>query len=1018
MQLNPSQEKAVNLTGTNILTLASAGGGKTTVLVSRLLKRIIKDRVSLDELVAITFTNAAALNMQKRLEKKLREASAANPNDIFIKDQISKIADANISTIHSFFLNIIKEYYYVIGLEKMQTNNILDSGRKALFLNKAFDETIEKEENLYDINHQLTASFFSFDTLHDICLAVLNKAISFSDPYAWIESVKSYPISKLSELNPKIMATYMQDIKNHLIIAGGRLDKMIELNTKHNDNLLVLKKEIDEALVEDDYQFFLNKLNLILVKIPTLTVKKDDKDDISLVVQAEKYKKYRSDLLEVFKKIASKLDKPSTIIESHNNSIPLEKAIFDLSMKVYQKFMEIKKENHCIDFDDFEHYASEILKANNYEIANKLKNQYKEIMVDEFQDTNDAQYAIIKMIANNNLFLVGDVKQSIYRFRKAKPSIMKSLKDDPSFVKIHIQNNYRSNTNIVRFNNTLFEKIMNIYQKDVDESDIQITLENQAINNEPILFKVTEDKENLALLLANTIHDLVSKENKKFGDIAVLVRSHAHKKKIKEAFKNYNIPYFVSDTEGYFSSLSIDIIESYFKLLLDKRDNISLATILLSPLYNMSDEELATNKGNWWNINDNFKKDYYELKKLASLNKIDEILYYILDINDFYLEHLSKQEKDNVDNLLNNLDNFNTFTITDFISYIEDTSESQKENASTISEDADVVKVMTIHHSKGLEFDTVILYSDIANRQNGNGDIATIDDEFGLGISYITNDEGVTSTTIKKKAHIAKDNIEDILEFQRLLYVALTRTRKRLIIVDAFKEDDESKKDPLNLSLIYSRKGFTSYILSAMKDYDDMIIQREDTLEIKKPFPYIAPISGTIPHKEYSFNKSEDIAPSSLESYRSTLKLDGNKGSDYGTLVHEIFENIDFDADNSFEELKHKYPSIPDSAINSIITFINNPIISNAKKGEIYQELPFYLKNDDTLTHGYMDFVAIKDDEIILIDYKTDSGIKEKDFIDRYANQLNSYKKVLKEIYKKDVKAYIYSVKLSIFIEM
>ena len=1007
MELNPTQQKAVDITDNNVLVFASAGGGKTTVLVSRLLKRIAQDRLSIDEIAAMTFTNAAALNMKKRLEKKLREKIKENPDDLFLKEQLSKIADANISTIHSFCLNIIKEYYYIIGLPKTMANNVLDDGTKQIYLRQAIEETLANDKRLLMLMTSLSSSLFSFDSLITIITSIINKARSQSDIETWFDKVRPTKIKSFEEIDAEVRKYYLDDIKGQLILAKTIINKIIALNTSLNPGYQRVLEIIHEIEDEDDYSYFLNRMIEILIPLPNL------KDD-------DLYKKYRAELKDVYEKIASKLEPERQIINNYNGAIAIENALLDLSRDAYKRFQAIKFEHECMDFDDFEHFAKDILTFDNENIANKLKKQFKEIMVDEFQDTNDAQFSLIRLISNNNLFIVGDVKQSIYRFRKAKPAIMKSLKDDDTFIKIHIQNNYRSNTNIVNFNNELFNKIMNIYREDVDETDMQITLDLQAENNEEIEFKIINSDGDLAKskakLLANTIYELHEK-GKAFKNIAVLVRTHDQKRLIKEALKAYNIPFFLTDNEGYFSSLSIDILISYFKLLLNKKDKFSIVSVLSSPLYNLSDKDLYMLRNDYFAYED-FKNDYYYLLKLSKQNKVDEIINYILTINDFYFEHLNTQEKANIDYLLNNLDNYKIYNVADFINYIESTEDYQSENASTVSEDANVVKVMTIHNSKGLEFDNVILYSTHQNLFNESKESVCIDDNWGLGINYIKSPIGYTISTIKKKAYLAKENIEDILEFQRLLYVALTRAKSKLIIIDSLSANEEidDYKYPLDLSLFYARKGFTSYICSSMSENKDFKYYSCAALEDKKPLEAECLSKRNIPFKEYNSSIKKDLSPSALESFRKELHLGNNEAMQYGTKIHQIFEDIDYSEAISQEILKTKYPDISDYTINSILFFVDSPLIQEAKKGHIYKELPFYIKDKDTLLHGYMDFVAVLEDKIILIDYKTDSGIDKEEFIMRYKAQIKSYTDALKRIYDKEVNAYIYAISKSEFI--
>lgn len=1007
MKLNPSQNEAVNTTGKNVLVFASAGGGKTTVLVSRLLKRIVNDRIPLDNILAMTFTNAAALNMKKRLEVRLKEAIKDNPDDSFIFEQLTKIGDAQISTIHAFCLNLIKEYYYVIGINKSVTNNILDDGKKALYESKAFDLAVKDFKELDVLKNALDMSLFSFDSLKSFIFNVIKTARTYKDPIKWFDLISSKEISSFNDLDTNVKKYYLEDLKALIKLASFYLDEMAKLETDKSDDLTIKSKEAQYLISLEDYSQLENALSTFITSIP------NDKN--------EEYKYYRNMLKACFEDISSKLISERRLVKEYNDAIKIESLLLSLSKEVYLNFQKIKKDNNAIDFDDFEPYAYAILNANDGYIANKLKKQYQEIMIDEFQDTNESQFSIVSLFAQDNLFLVGDIKQSIYRFRHAKPDIMKRLKKDPSFHKIHIQNNYRSNTNIVEFNNHLFKQIMNIYSHDVDEKDLQITLDSQSQNNVDVRFEIAigdDEKTVKARELANIIHRLHD-EGKKFMDIAVLVKTHDEKKSIKDAFRQYNIPYFINDNEGYFTSLSIDIILSFMKYLINPSDKLSLISLLSSPLYGLSDDELCLLKDQYYRY-EPFMSDYYHLKQLALNNQIDEIIYYILNINNYYSNYTDDQEKANVDFLLTRLDTYNLSNINEFIDYIESTKDFQKENANTISEDADVVKVMTIHTSKGLEFDTVILNSNHSNRLNESKSSVNVDVDMGICLSYVASKYKRVVSTIKRASYLAKENVEDLLESQRLLYVALTRAKAQLIILDSFKkEEDIAKiKYPVDSSLFYARQGFSSFIYSAMIDSPLMKCDIKNEIEYLDAYPKIIPDIQNIPSKSYDTTNIKDISPSSLEASRVKLNIENIASMNYGTKIHHIFECLDYSKEISENDILKIDNDLSPKTIESIMYFVNSDIIAKARQGQIHQEFSFYLKKDNVLTHGFMDFVAILDNEIILIDYKTDTGIKEEEFIKRYFQQLKAYEDVLVDIYHLKVSTYIYAISLSKFITL
>ena len=345
-------------------------------------------------------------------------------------------------------------------------------------------------------------------------------------------------------------------------------------------------------------------------------------------------------------------------------------------------------------------------------------------------------------------------------------------------------------------------------------------------------------------------------------------------------------------------------------------------------------------------------------------------------------------------------------TISKILEYIEAILDIKKgDSAFAISKDADVVKVMTIHHSKGLQFDTVIIYGQSSNLLKETRDPVIFDKKFGLGLKIRVNDKRQIYETLRRKAIKTKNSIEDLKEYSRLFYVATTRAKRELIIVDAIKEVETY--DDIDV-MIKARKGFTSYLLSLEDKLAHFTIKRHFMIKDEMPYPKKIEIAHTSRSRYIQKDKKEVIKPSKHSSH-ITLFLD-DRAMSYGTKMHELLEHIDLDTPVLPLDLSLKEKE-------AIKCFLKDPLIKEAKKGTVYREVPFYLRDDRTID-GIMDFVSILNDKVILIDYKTDALDDENQFIERYDDQLMTYQKILKKKFDRPIETYIYSLHLARFIRL
>lgn len=1003
--LNETQQKAVDMQGTDLVVFASAGAGKTTVLVERLLKRIIKDGLALDEIVAMTFTEAAASEIKDRLRQSLMKAKNNNDGDAdFLQRQIAALDSADISTIHSFCLSIIKNYYYTIGLTKKMTETIIDSAKEKelsdIVLEKIIKEEIEKDkERFLDLTKALSSETFSFEDFKKTIRKIYDTAMTSVDPLLWLDDMhQDKQIKKLEDIDDGILDLYRSNLYDAIKQAKGVYERIIKIDEyAKRDDLKERIKEL-EMLLDDKLSYSM----LIEGIVMTSDLPRPNNND-------EAYKKLRKSLEDIYKDLAKELLKEQTIIKYEDYTRQYTNYLLDITKHYLLEYRSIKRENECLDFDDLEHFAYEILKKDDGKVAKILKERYKEIMIDEFQDTSSIQYAIASAIADKDLFIVGDIKQSIYRFRSARPDIMRSIREDENFEVIDIKENYRSKSSIIDFNNSLFKILMG---NDFAEADAQnVGNSSQSQDNVPISFELfiqdKEDTERLvtkkARLLASVIKDRHDKGTA-FKDICVLVRSHTEKIEIKKALDRSNIPYFMEDSSGYLDTYPIEVIKAYLTLLEDDDDKIALVATLRS-LYGLSDDDLVKIAPDFTKLPARFKEDLAQAKNILIDGDILDLLSFIYEIDGFY-DSLPDNEKADLDMLIEDVATNKMMTIFKILEYIEAILDIKKgDSAFAISKDADVVKVMTIHHSKGLQFDTVIIYGQSSNLLKETRDPVIFDKKFGLGLKIRVNDKRQIYETLRRKAIKAKNSIEDLKEYSRLFYVATTRAKRELIIVDAIKEVETY--DDIDV-MIKARKGFTSYLLSLEDKLAHFTIKRHFKIKDEMPYPKKIDIAHTSRSRYIKKDKKEVIKPSKHSSH-ITLFLD-NRAMSYGTKMHELLEHVDLDALVLPQDLSLKEKE-------AIECFLKDPLIKEAKKGTVYREVPFYLRDDRTID-GIMDFVSILNDKVILIDYKTDNLDDEDQFIERYDDQLMTYQKILKKKFDRPIETYIYSLHLARFIRL
>ena len=1041
MALDKEQELARTITHSSVVVSASAGAGKTSVLVKRLLKRCIEDRVELDHILAMTFTKAAAEEMKKRLAVGLNEAfaKADDPDEKkYIEDQLVKLSDAAITTIDSYCLAIIQKYYSVIGLDPAVCRNILDESTGSMLKHQAF---VSAMSDLIRVDREkalMLANFFSarcedYDNLESTLFTIITYALSGYDPDAFFAKARRYaaPVKRLGDFPEDILNAFYDDLIVRVENMQDILEQMkgvVEENSKVDPDTLSKKGNMlancRNALQDHQYARFCSVLED--------TVLYDTTPDGKNIA----YKSLREELNKQLKDLLADCYEEDTLVNDANAMVPFAQALLDLAQAVQSSFQEIKKEHGCMDFTDMERFALDILNASDGAIADLLRDQFDEIMVDEFQDTSTLQNSIIEKIARkDNVFRVGDVKQSIYRFRQAKPSLMRSLLHDSNQTCINLRHNYRSMKSIVEFNNMLFGKLMNIegFADEYSERDtVSIGRSAQEESPVPVSFAFVHPSESFPDLSKNEYKAYwiaeqmirMHEQGYAFRDLCVLVRSHKTKLVLRAAFDKYGIPYEIDTREGFFNSMLCLEMQEIVHAILDPNNAIAMTAVLTSGLYDMDDVALANLKIGHTSLLEGVKecradipKDLKTFKNIAETNGILAMLQEIACKNNYY-DRMPTHEQANFDFLIEKVSTMKLYDLYSFLIMMQNGKNENSSEASSRSRDDDAVGVTTIHQSKGLQYKVVFLWSDSANMFQDGKSRTPIHDELMLGIPYFDQDTRLSRESVQSRAVKHVIDMEDQQEFIRLLYVALTRAEERMFLVDI--ATDKPLPETVSRSVCAARKGMTSLLMAARRG-NTLLTVDEVYIQGLSPLPTIsrnyASTLPSLPDIAKALPPLSTPSSTELKDLPPIGKGSGEGGTNYGTYVHACFE--DLPVRTWTEEDLNKY-DLMDTTKQQILAFSASEIYQHCLNMEVHKEMPFYVidkKNGKSLT-GSMDFAAWNNDEVILIDYKTDHA--EEDTIRcRYTDQINEYKNALSIMWPdKQLHAYAYSLYNNAFIEI
>lgn len=920
MDWTKEQRQAINKNKSNILVAAAAGSGKTAVLVERIINKILNEKIDIDKLLVVTFTNAAASEMRERILNAIYKKIDESESDEEIQNlqkQVVLLNKASICTIDSFCLDVVRNNFFEIDISP--NFRIADTAEIELLkqevLEELFEEKYEEQNEDFQSLIKIYTSYRDDTPLKDLILKIHSYILSSPYPKKWLEdSIERF---NLKDENMDFTKT----------IWGELLIK--EIKEELQDDITILEAQAKRLSVEPDLLLFQKTIENDVVELQTLLGNLDnwnkaysiansvdfitwprnkvdsmEKENAKSVRDSVK-KKFNSKIEKIF--VSSSEEAVQDILEMYKTLIKLKNLIFEFD----EKFTKKKKDKNIVDFSDVEHYALQILVKEKEDgthersdIAKKYMKQFEEIAIDEYQDSNLVQeYILTSVSRGNNIFMVGDVKQSIYKFRQARPELFLEKYKSYSLenanekgLKIQLFKNFRSRENILDFTNLIFKNIMSENLGEIEYTEEEFlnlgaSWEQKEIKNEIDIIDLKEQEklkdydgenneeeepqENLedieieAKFVAKKIKELVDskyqvydlKEQKyrdiKYRDIAILLRSTKAKAPIfeKELIEK-DIPVYSDMSSEYIDTMEIQTILSLLKIIDNPMQDIPLVTVMRSSIGKFTDNELVEIR-----LADQHS-DFYtallksklsvstELKEKIDrfLNQIDkwraqqeylsldELIWTIYEDTGFlnYMGVLPNGllRQENLKMLFERAKQYESASfkgLFNFIRFIErlHSSSGDLSAAKMIGENEDVVRIMSIHKSKGLEFPIVFLASASSqfNLMDLNKDIL-LDQELGLGVKYIDYDMQVKYDTLTKHALRNKELNSVYSEEMRILYVALTRAKEKLYITGIKKDFSKEKENMENMLSIYKKQEgkINPILVKKYKTYLDWIL--------------------------------------------------------------------------------------------------------------------------------------------------------------------------------------------------
>lgn len=1037
----------------NIAISASAGSGKTSVMIRKIVKLITEENVKIEDILVLTYTNSASSEMKQKLINAITKSGKVE-----IQKELDNIVNSDISTFDSFCQKLVKKYFYLLDIDP--AFNILQGSEETLIRSKAIKNAIKSYKKSNFNNFSIIFDFYGSNRtdkkikeivlkMNDFCRSILSyddfksKSLSLFEPQdnpfasqILFNSIKEQVTNQADKLKDLFNLSKSLEFEKYCIYINSILAGMDLINNSKN-----LAEIIDNAN---------------LIKIDRSPQK--DKRDEYLLVKIKSQKERFDNIVNSVKEFQSAEEYKKSICVCKQTTL----IFFDLYERFLKEYEKIKSAKNLFDYNDVERLTLKLFE--NPEILQTIKQKYKHIFIDEFQDANRVQEKLINQLrSENNLFLVGDLKQAIYGFRQSNAKIFENIinqfeNDDKSeYLKLNC--NFRTTHQILNFVNNIFSVIMTQKTANLDYKDKSMLNGQGDFEKEKypcveldILFKDKEEKESeskvysvqecqnqesdddmasanfvaerITKLLNEEIYDINTKCYRKieYKDIAILLRSRTKQQAYIEAFNNFNIPVLENSNANLDETFDASVLINLIKVSQNFKDDVSLASVMMSNLFDFSANEMldirknVVGKQNFYdcvleyNKDDEIKRkiDYMTelLQKFAynstyqslifALNQILEETNYEYKIqNSFNGLSRAKNVKDFVNSFTNS--NYN-YSVTEYLNFIRENVREQKVVGAITSNN--VVNITTMHSSKGLEWPVVIIPELSASfNTNSQEPEIVLNEEIGVGLKYYNQELRQKSNSVFYSVVKTFNKIDNISERLRLLYVALTRPKNRLILIGQTNKLEYEKFE--NDWQIMNSNNYLTQIVNSLSNEDiskinarvcsfNLMNSKDYTCNVidQKDYQSINDINNTnILNKQYEEKEIKDLANYIQTGYfndKATLIAEKNSVSSI-LKADDEFASKNFEPNklltsedkyqgiqkNELGSLYHKIMELYD--FNDVVNIQNiKTIIKKIKEQNIFDEQTINAINFD---------IVIKNLKLLKELCKDSTTLKEQTFV-------------------------------------
>lgn len=1088
MEWTKAQHEAITSRGSTLLVSAGAGSGKTAVLTERIVS-LLREGTSLDEMLVVTFTRAAAAEMRERIINALHKA--ASMGDHALANQIQRVERASITTFHGFCAKVCREYFHVVRADPMF--RVVSEVERTILVEKALYEALLSCFETPIEYFSYAAECLEQDQLKEAVKNLYQFIQTRPNPFEWLDQMilmEQKPMSGTNVWENELMQITKQNLENAKRLYNRLLDQVDAWPNYH-------------AYILKELEYCITLLTAIphgisaCANIPKKTMQRKpnrpkDADESFEKKFTNANTKAREMVNEAYEMIQW-LYATDTRNEENEISIQIIKGLAYAAKKFYETFTRMKFERNLLDYDDLEHYAYIALQQES--IGDAYQSKYKHVFVDEYQDSSLLQEQIIQSVCREgSLFMVGDVKQSIYRFRQAEPSLFLeklnkySDNDDAKQRNIYLNENFRSHPRILHCINQLFEKVFIGDRMEIlyDQNMHLVAGREWDEINEPVELHILQRSEKEELSIEETIAPesepiiqeariiaervlALRSENKAYRlrDMVILLRVMKGKaRKVADTLRQYGIAAKADIGEDTLCQVEVQDVLSILKTIDNFHQDIPLIASLKGPTLGLSAEEIAS-------IRVNHPQGSFSEAVIAYTEKentlADVLRKFISDIEGWSVEALVCP----LDSLIRRIcEQKQMFQIagampdgrirqehlhllaetaaifqqqeegglSSFLRYIDRVQKREGITAQNLSDREEVIRILSIHKSKGLEFPIVFiagLGSTFSIKETA--EMLQMHPALGIGVHAIDPVLRLKQDTIIRKAIVQRKKMEALAEQARILYVALTRAESRLILVGTMGDMDAP-----HIEDIYFARSFIHWIFPVASKQPGWKIQyhsfegemnaKQNEIAMKKviqdirnknkplpegdvsvalswhkPYQYIQPLKQSVTQRVHKLD--EQYIPKIEELPARPLFLDkkGLTSAEVGEATHTFLRSIpvhERDFQSACRRIVEKNILSEEHAnalpAKELQLFLNHPIwirISNAS--EMYREWAFNLRKDVdggiTLLQGIIDCCFIEEQQWVLVDYKTDHA-KEEQIIERHQKQVLIYADALEKL--------------------